>query len=96
MTPVAHRVTSLVAYSVEAFEASIEASVEASIEVASRFCVEASRPYMIDTVRYVLYPLYQVCIRPWSRYSEIQCIVRPLYLYSFGHTYVPITPRTQR
>ena len=44
MTPVAHRVTSLVAYSVEAFEASVEASVEASIEAASRFCVEASRP----------------------------------------------------
>ena len=38
------------------------------------------KPYMIDTVRYVLYPLYQDCIRPRSRYSEIQYILYLLYL----------------
>ena len=41
------------AYSVEAFEASVEASVEASIEAASRFCVEASRPGLRTCLFYI-------------------------------------------
>ena len=44
LTPVAHRVASLVAYSVEAASRLSRLVVEASVEAASRFCVEASRP----------------------------------------------------
>jgi hypothetical protein len=39
----------------------------------------AVEAYMVNTVRYVLYPLYPDCIRPRSRYSEIQYMVYPLY-----------------